>query len=220
MSAVLNVKDAGEWECMNFNGKDVHVKDGGVWVTPTTVRVKDGGAWVIVWPSTSTAWTTSNASTAVTAEATTAKPQLTGYGVDSASWSGRSSSEGEGVQFSTFGWSPTTTVGFLRGAVAQLEVSFTAQSTAPPPGRFHYIRVRAVTGYGTYQSTGALTTSSDTYTLQFPVATWNISDTQAGGIHLSDTKIRVTPKFDNATAGVDGHCSIGNLKARINYYYN
>ena len=221
MSAVLNVKEAGAWKCMNFNGNDVRVKDGGVWVTPTTVRVKDGGAWVIVWPSTSTASTTANASTAVTAEATSAKPQIVTYAVNSAEWSGRSTSEGEGVQFSDFNWSPTTTVGFTKGAIKTITVTFRAYQDANPPSGSNFIRVRATTGSGTYMSSNALVAGSyQSQTLTGTPAAWGITDEQAGNLHLTDSAFRVTPKFNNATQGFDTTVIVDTFKVQLEYYYN
>jgi hypothetical protein len=222
MSAVLNVKEAGAWKCMNFNGNDVHVKDGGVWVVPTTVRVKNGGVWVTVWPSTSTASTTANASTVVAAEATTAQPQLTSYTATGAEWTGRSSSEGEGVRFSDFNWSPTTTVGFTRGAVKTITVTFRAyQDRDPPVGRENTIRVRAKLGTGTYKESGPLTTGSyDSISLTGTPAAWGLTDEEAGNLHLTDAQLRVTPKYDNATLGSDTTVIVDTFKVQLEYYYN
>jgi hypothetical protein len=219
MTGVVHVKDSGSWKCVNFGGQHIWVNHSGTWKDPIGAYVKDGGTWKLVYPSLTETWTTAGygdlidigndgVSPTVDVASTPLSNVTTGAYIQWHTGSGL----GEWISVADFDWTPTTSAGFSYGAVSRVEVSFQAQCSSGT----HY--VKAGPQHATLKTTAALGTSWTTYTMDYTVAGWVLTDDEAGDLHLTPShtdSIKIQP-----LQGTSGIVYVKEIKARIKYYSN
>ena len=233
MTGVVHVKDGSTWKCLNFNSQKIWVKDAGTWKEPTGVYVNHSGTWKKVYPSDLEAWTSSNLPTQSSQDTSgthlptlaTANEYLNLLVADAdVTWDDGNDSTPSGyVRGWNFNWSPASSAGFDYGAVTRLEVTLQARyHNTPSAGDTYSLDVGPNTGSS--KSTGAVTSSITTYTMDYTIAGWGgVTDAEAGGLHTSPSStnsIEVSPVYDGAAPSDTAYIHIEDLKCRIKYKYN
>lgn len=232
MTGVVHVKDGSTWKCLNFNSQTIWVKDAGTWKEPTGVFVNHSGTWKKVYPSDLEAWTTANLPTNAEQDTSgthlptlaTANEYLNLLVADAdVTWDdGNDSTPSAYVRGWDFNWSPLSSAGFGYGAVSRVEVSLQARYHNTPGGGVTY-SLDVGPQKTTLKNTGSITGSLTTYTLDYTVAGWGLTDSNAGQLHTSpDTtdSIEVSPDYSTASPSATAYIHIEDLKCRVKYWYN
>lgn len=229
MAGSINVKHNGVWKSVNFGSQAVWVKHSGTWKEPSAVYVKHNSTWKKVYPVDSEAWTTSNLGTSSERKTLNDPPNLSTdptyvyTNINSSNspvrWSGRSNSEGQYVRTWGFGWSPVTTSGFSNGAITRLEVSLRA-AWIQVPGSGEYFRIRVTpSGGSTKESANISGPTLTTYTYDYTISDWGLTDSEAAALHSGSGKVQVAALYNNSTGFAFQEVEIRDVKARIKYEY-